>query len=1092
MTYKSFDYNVFTVILFISITSIFNLHAERSSIDFPGWFMKNQNQFDNGSKYCLKTTKSNTFFFNQYIVHQFISEKRELDSTNPVIFNLRIDFENSNPHPSFIEGETLTSKSNFFIGNDASAWKTEITSFGTLSYKELYDSIDLKYYNSVIGIKNDFVVHAGGDYTDIILKYSGVKNISINDMGALQLSTDIGEITEHIPQAYQVINGIKILVNVNYRLEEDFKVRFEVQNYDAAYDLVIDPQLIYSSYIGGSADDFLWSGDIERDSFNNIYFTGRSSSFNFPVTPGVYSTTPTGSMDVFVLKMNPEGNIIFSTFIGGFGNDMGYGIELAGPENDIIVTGDASSTFPTTSGTYQPSFNGGSYDVFVLKLNNTGNNLLFSTFLGGSLEDQPFDIALDNNLDIYVVGQTAGDFPATTGSYQEHFGGGSYDMFVSKLSADGSSLIKSTYIGGTSTDRGVGIIVDASGNIFVSAFTTGSFPTTPGCFDNSYNGGSYDIVVTKLSSSFADLIYSTFIGTAGEDLVRGDLFLDNSGNLLVVGKAGSGFPVTSGSFQPSFGGGATDGLIVKLNATGTGLIYASYLGGNGDDMIHNAVIDVNANIIVTGYCGSGFPVTDCAYDENYNGNTDVFVAKINSSATQLIYSTYFGGGNIDNGMAVTTYNDTIIVVGETQSSDLPVTTNAFDQTYNGLLDVFLMKLFPGSGDSPVAQFNNPTVLCVNQSFSFINTSINSINYNWDFGDGFKSIIENPTHSYSKQGNYLVSLIASTPCSIDTVTTTININGFISTKSISICSGDSILLNGIYRYNSGNYNEIYPTTSGCDSIITTNLVVNPIKQTTITPSICMGDTYIVGISSYTSAGTYTDKFKTFSGCDSIITTTLSVYPIQQTTQNPAICQGEELIVGPHQYIITGSYIDILTAYTGCDSIITTNLTVNPLPSISLGNDTILCQGDILILAPGSGFLNYLWSDGSELSVLNVTKPGIYTVTVSNTWCSASDDITIDECGAELFFPNVFTPNNDGINEHFKPVFLGTINSYKIMVYNRWGQLLYESDDAYAGWDGTFKGGKCPEGVYYFLANYTTGTGLPMLKQKVKRGSVTILR
>jgi hypothetical protein len=710
--YSKISYFRPLLFIFVCFISVSHIKAEKSNINFPAFFMKNQGQFNNESKYCLKSAKSNTFFFENHIVNQFITKKTESDTINPDILNLRIDFGNSNPHPVFEERDPLTSKSNYFIGNDESAWKKDIASFASLVYSKLYSNIDLIYYNTSNGIKSDFVIHPGGNYSDIILKYIGVKDMYINSEGALKINTDPGEITEHIPEAYQIINGNKVLVKVNFRLTNENIVKFEVEKYNPAFDLVIDPQLIYCSYLGGVGDDYMLAGDIEKDALNNIYLTGRTNSSDFPVTPGSFSNTTGGMFDAFVLKMNPAGQIIFSTFIGGSGNDMGYSLELTGPGNDIIVTGDASPTFPSTAGAFQTTYNGGTYDVFVLKLNNAGNNLLFSTFLGGASEDQPFDCILDKDQDIYIVGQTGEFFPTTTGSYQEIFGGGSYDVFVSKLSSNGSTLLLSTYIGGSSTDRGVGITVDASENVYISATTSGDFPTTPGCFDNSYNGGSYDIIVAKLDATFKNLIYSTFIGTSAEDQVRGDLILDNSNNLIVVGKAGNGIPTTNGCYQTSYGGGSSDGFVLKLNVTGMSLLYASYLGGTGDDYILFAEIDANSDIIVTGFCGPGFPVTSCTYDDSFNGATDAFIAKINPDITKLLYSTYFGGSNIDNGMAVTSYGDTIIMVGETQSSNIPATINAYDASYNGSTDLFLVKLLPVPNEIPVAKFTISSINCI--------------------------------------------------------------------------------------------------------------------------------------------------------------------------------------------------------------------------------------------------------------------------------------------------------------------------------------------------------------------------------------------
>jgi gliding motility-associated-like protein len=329
----------------------------------------------------------------------------------------------------------------------------------------------------------------------------------------------------------------------------------------------------------------------------------------------------------------------------------------------------------------------------------------------------------------------------------------------------------------------------------------------------------------------------------------------------------------------------------------------------------------------------------------------------------------------------------------------------------------------------------------NQPTNFINNSLNSTDFFWDFGDGSSSNIENPAHSYVLPGNYLISLLSSNQCSQDKTTSSIHISGSLAKVSASLCEGDSVFLDGLYRYLSGNYKDVFQTSSGCDSIILTNLVINPTYNASLTPSICEGETFIVGSKIYSTSGVYTDLLKT---------------------------------------------------YLNCDSLVNINLTVNPLPAPSLGIDTLMCPGDLIVLSPGNNYSSYLWSDGSNQSELRVNLPGNYSVKVFDGFCEASDTIFIDDCGTELWFPNAFTPNNDGINDQFRPVSQGVLITYQLLIFNRWGQQLYESNDAYKGWNGTFNGNQCPEGVYYFKSEYSLGANPTTRKQEAQRGSVTLLR
>jgi len=477
MVHKRLKYKVLILTPLFFILMAISLLAENVSVNFPGLFMKNQGQFNNGSEYCLKAKNTNTFFFNQHIVNQFISTGSERDSANLDIVNMQVDFENSNPNVVFEERNQMDSKSNFFIGNDPSKWQTDIASFGTLAYKNLYNHIDLVYYNETNGIKSDFVVHTGGKISDIVLKYSGIKTIFINNQGELVLGTDAGELKENIPEAYQIINGIKVLVKADFSIESGNKVGFSVSGYDPDYDLIIDPQLVYCTYLGGSNDDQFFHGNMVTDTQGNIYLAAKTKSFDFPIIPGSYSSTFNGLYDVVVFKFNPAATqLLFSTYVGGGSDDCPYGIALSGSANDVVVAGwTRGSGFPVTSGVFQGTFAGGSSDGFILKLNNTGNNLIFSTYIGSLSEDYISDIEIDATSNIFIAGYSSSNFPTTSGSYQPtNTNTGSYDIIVSKLNSTGSSLLASTMIGGLSHDRGHDIALDNSGFIYISGSAEGN------------------------------------------------------------------------------------------------------------------------------------------------------------------------------------------------------------------------------------------------------------------------------------------------------------------------------------------------------------------------------------------------------------------------------------------------------------------------------------------------------------------------------------------------------------------------------------------------------------------------------------------
>jgi hypothetical protein len=393
-----------------------------------------------------------------------------------------------------------------------------------------------------------------------------------------------------------------------------------------------------------------------------------------------------------IFESSFAGALGYSTYLGGGGDDRGYGIAIDGSGNTYITGGTSSSDFPTTSGAFDTSYNGG--DVFVTKVDSTGTALVYSTYLGSGGDDRGYGIALDSSGNVYITGLTySSDFPTTPGAFDTSYNGVYCDVFVSKLNASGTALVYSTYLGGGSSDVGSDIAIDSSGNTYITGYTYSDFPTTPGAFDTSYNGPE-DVFVSKLNASGTVLVYSTYLGAWDRDYGYG-IAVDSSGNAYITGFTwSSNFPTTPGAFDISLDG-LSNVFVTKLNASGTALVYSTYLGG-GDDEGHDIAIDGLGNAYITGYTRGGlgrFPTTPGAFDTSYNGSGDVFVTKLNASGTALVYSTYLGGGDYDEGWGIAIdVSGNAYVSGDTFSSDFTTTPDALDTTYNGDTDVFVTKL----------------------------------------------------------------------------------------------------------------------------------------------------------------------------------------------------------------------------------------------------------------------------------------------------------------------------------------------------------------------------------------------------------------
>jgi len=405
-------------------------------------------------------------------------------------------------------------------------------------------------------------------------------------------------------------------------------------------------------------------------------------------------------------------NLLFSTFLGGAGEDWANAAALDAAGNIYVVGATLSVGFPTTPGAFDRVLN--DKDTFVLKLDPTGAQLHYATFIGGSHIENGYDIALDATNSAYIVGWTQStDFPVTHGAFDTTFGGGECniggvyplpcpDAFVVKLNASGTALLYATYLGGNRYDRPYAISLDNAGNTYIMGSTRSeNFPTTPGAFDTSYNGHAEyngywygDVFVTKLNATGSALFYSTYLGGSSYDGRWGDIALLPNGDVIVVGMTGStDFPVTAGALDTTHNGGA-DVYVTRLNAHGSALVYSTFIGGSADEHANDAILDASGNAYVSGWtCSADFPTTANAYQPAFGGRCDAFVIKISPTGNALPYATFLGGDQNDSGLDINlSENGQVYLVGRTNSPGFPTTVTALDHTWNGDYDGFLAAL----------------------------------------------------------------------------------------------------------------------------------------------------------------------------------------------------------------------------------------------------------------------------------------------------------------------------------------------------------------------------------------------------------------
>jgi uncharacterized repeat protein (TIGR01451 family) len=474
--------------------------------------------------------------------------------SKPRVAAIRMSMVGANLAPEITGLGRLSGKSNYFRGNDPTKWQSNIPTYARVEYRDLYPGVNLVYYGNDQQLEYDFQVAPGGNSGDIRVALEGVRRITISAAGDLILRTAGSDIRMHQPSIYQETNGARQSIAGRYVVRGRRQIAFEVGPYDKSKVLVIDPVLTYSTFLGGSSYEL--SRSIAVDSAGNAYVTGQTNSFNFPVTIDSYDTTYANYADVFVTKMNAD-----------------------------------------------------------------GSQMIYSTYLGGNSDDRSFGIALDSSGNAYVTGATSStDYPTTPGAFQTVMPGMSYygHGFVTKLNSDGTSLVYSTYLGGSNTDQGNGIAVDSAGNAYVAGFSySTNFPTTPGAFQTSLSTAyGQDAFVTELNDSGTALVYSTFLGGAGDDQATA-VAVDSSGYAYVTGTTTSvDFDVTPGSFQTIYAGGSGnynaygDAFVTKLNQTGTSLVYSTYLGGSSDDGGFGLALADSGEVYLTGSSSSvNFPTT---------------------------------------------------------------------------------------------------------------------------------------------------------------------------------------------------------------------------------------------------------------------------------------------------------------------------------------------------------------------------------------------------------------------------------------------------------------------------------------------------
>jgi len=1026
-------------------------------------FTRNEGQWEDKVKYKTEIPGGALFLRNQGLTYVFVDpfQKQKIfqyyyqhpprtpgmDSVSPDLacHAFAVDFVNANPNPILIPEHPEAAYRNYFIGNNPKHWAGGVKSFHEVSWQELWPGISLKIYSKPNSLKYDFTLNAGANPNLIRLKYSGQEKLSLTPEGHLKITTSVNTVSEQAPIAWQTEGNTKIPLPCRYVLNGD-EIQFEFPNgHRSDLPIIIDPVLIFSTYSGSFADNFGFTATY--DAAGNLYSGGNVYALGFPATLGSFQLTFGGGVnatayDAAILKYNPTGTaLIYATYLGGFGGDQPHSM-FVNANDQLVVMGTTEATdFPVTPGAYDVTHNGG-FDIYVTVFNQAGTALIGSTFIGGAGDDginapilfslnpgYPLhfqyadefrgDVNADASNNIYVASCTRSvNFPSTPGSFQTAFTpGGTQEGCVFKLNPTATTLIYSTFLGGSGEDAAYSLGLTAAGTVYVAGGTTSNdFPISPTALNPTYLGGQADGFAVLLNPTGSAILNSTFVGTAGYDQCY-FVQLSASGEVYVSGQTSGGtYPVLGAVYSNPNSGQ----FISRLDPNLTTLQLSTVFGrgtGNPDLSPSAFLVDRCGYVYFSGWGGFlansstvGLPVTANAFQPITDGE-DFYLIVFTPSLATLQYATFMGGGisaeHVDGGTSRFDRNGIVyqsVCGGCGGNSDFPTTPGAWSNTNNSNVPIvncnnaafkFDFQLNPVNAQLTIAP---STQGCAPFVVNFTNNSTGATQYVWDFGDGTPLVyLPNATHTFFNAGTYTVTLVASDPafCALtDTATATI----VVAQMQVSgggdtiVCGGQPITLT--VNSNCPGCTITWSPTTGLSNPNISNPTVS--LQTTTS--------YTVTVSGSLGPGCPIESIT------DTVNAIVEPSPIVTVGSDTFYCEGSGGVqlsstvsggVSPYIYIWTpnnGSLSDAFipspianpdstTLYSfyaigdnGCRSNVS-SLTVDvaPLPIVDAGNDLSFCED-----SPGVFLNGRIVNAQGNYSVQWLPTTGLYCSTCLNTY------------------------------------------------------------------------------------------------------------
>jgi gliding motility-associated-like protein len=950
-----------------------------------------------------------------------------------------VEFVNCRNNINTISTDQLPYYENFFLGPDPSKWKSNVLNYKRVVYPNIYQDVDFEFLTDDHHLKYNFYVKPGTDYKVIKLKYNGARSVKLKD-GNLIVETSIGTVVEEKPFAYQVVNSQTVQVPCVYKLSGD-EISFEVGAYDIRSELIIDPSLVFAAQSGSTADNFGMTATY--DAQGDLYTGGTVFDLGYPVTLGAYSNVfngpvSGGNTDVVITKYKPAGNgILYSTYLGGTGSEV-VGSLIVNESGELYLYGaTGSSNFPMPGTPYDASFNGGTNlsfvfngttfsngtDIYLCKFNSLGTALLASTYLGGSENDgvnytnalvnynavfttacpaltvsnfnltehKPDslqhnygdqyrgEIQLDKLGNVYIASSSrSSNFPTQNGF--DNTLGGKQDAVVCKLDPNLSTLIWSSYLGGSENDAGYSLITTDSLFTYVTGGTiSGDFPVKPGCYSTTYNGGVADGYIVKINAAGNAIVKGTFIGTNNYDQ---SYFVqkDKNNNIYVYGQSQGNMPVVGAVYSNPNSHQFISRLDCQLNSLNRSTVIGS--GQSSIDISPSAFsVDNCGNIYISGWGGNitntlllnGMPTTANAIYTTPPNGYDFYLMALSSNMSSLVYGTYFGGNcseeHVDGGTSRFDPTGKIyqsVCAGCGGNDDFPVSAGAWPCGYitacppgpnlcvspqpncnNGVFKIdFNLNILVSSISSNTIQG------CAPLAVTFTNVySTSASTFTWYFGNGAtNSTVTNPVYTYTAPGIYTVSLVIKDP-------TTCN-GKDSSTTYITVLPTPSPTFSALF--------------SPCGSTVATvnNTTISPVTYTWNWGDASPADNSTSPTHSYSASGVYTiSLLASTNGCTNIATRTVSIFYFNPVVTPGLICEGgstnlnasggtsytwnpgtglsNSLIANPSASpsVTTVYTVTILNSGGPCSSDVTTTLMVNPKPTASFNYSINPCGGGV---------------------------------------------------------------------------------------------------------------------------------------------------